>query len=460
MADARNLPQAIQWHEGMLLAPQHFQQLSFRWEELLHYQITAASPFHWGLRHLKVDHPLLADGIFRVVSLEAIMPDGLAASFDLEDREPLEIDFSPFLEEMRQAALTVHLVVPVKTAGSAAVESGQPRYISVEGKPVVDENTGLSALSIPSLKPRLGLLITPKTPARYTSLPLAKIKYKDDAPTLSAYIPPCLNVIPKSPLWEMCSAVSRKIRSKVFFLSEKAHSPAVMAREFQALETRLLIQAMVSSLPRFEAILYAGRSHPFILYLSLCQLAGGLSALGSGLIPPVFSAYNHNDPRASYLEVINFIDRMMEEGVNETHTAISFTQAQAAFSLNLKSAWAARSLLIGARLKPGVSEEAVGQWLDECIIGSSPLIENMRTKRILGPDRTRVEDPGDLVPPRGVILFAVKRDPEFIKLDQTLMVFNLADPQGRRSPAELLLFVRNRPGAEAGKGDDQCSPRN
>ena len=71
-----------------------------------------------------------------------------------------------------------------------------------------------------------------------------------------------------------------------------------------------------------------------------------------------------------------------------------------------------------------------------------------------------MEDPGDLVPPRGVILFAVKRDPEFIKLDQTLMVFNLADPQGRRSPAELLLFVRNRPGAEAGKGDDQCSPRN
>ena len=42
---ASDIPEAIQWHEGMLLAPQHFQQLAWRQETLLHYATLAASPF-------------------------------------------------------------------------------------------------------------------------------------------------------------------------------------------------------------------------------------------------------------------------------------------------------------------------------------------------------------------------------------------------------------------------------
>jgi len=59
MIDAHDLPGAIQWHEGMLLAPQHFQQLSIRYEELLHYHLMMISPFHWGIRRLKIDQVLL-----------------------------------------------------------------------------------------------------------------------------------------------------------------------------------------------------------------------------------------------------------------------------------------------------------------------------------------------------------------------------------------------------------------
>src|SRR5436190_1813629 len=46
---AREVPGAIQWHEGMLLAPQHFQWLSLRQETLLQYHASAISPFHWGV---------------------------------------------------------------------------------------------------------------------------------------------------------------------------------------------------------------------------------------------------------------------------------------------------------------------------------------------------------------------------------------------------------------------------
>jgi len=40
------VPAAVHWHEGMLLAPQHFQRAALRSEALQAYHITAASPFH------------------------------------------------------------------------------------------------------------------------------------------------------------------------------------------------------------------------------------------------------------------------------------------------------------------------------------------------------------------------------------------------------------------------------
>ncbi|HHC24263.1 MAG TPA: hypothetical protein ENK58_02435, partial [Desulfobacterales bacterium] len=67
-----NLPHAIQWSEGMLLAPQHFQQVNTRQEALLHYHLMTIAPFHWGIQKLEIDESLLLqDGTFRVSELEA-----------------------------------------------------------------------------------------------------------------------------------------------------------------------------------------------------------------------------------------------------------------------------------------------------------------------------------------------------------------------------------------------------
>ncbi|HVA64451.1 MAG TPA: hypothetical protein VNF74_12055, partial [Terriglobales bacterium] len=43
--ELREIPEAIQWHEGMLLSPQHFQQQAARWEGLLQSALLAQNPF-------------------------------------------------------------------------------------------------------------------------------------------------------------------------------------------------------------------------------------------------------------------------------------------------------------------------------------------------------------------------------------------------------------------------------
>ena len=66
-------------------------------------------------------------------------------------------------------------------------------------------------------------------------------------------------------------------------------------------------------------------------------------------------------------------------------------------------------------------------------------------ERFLGAERRRIEADPDLVPSRGVILYALHADPEFIVPGETLEIRNLADDDGRRRPLEIVLWVRNQP---------------
>ena len=108
MAEAR-LSEHIQWHEGMLLAPQHFQQESARVDALVGWQTLAGHPAAWGVRRLEVDEALLGNGLLRITAIEAILPDGMAVHYDAAQAQghPLELDLAPYRSTMEQQALPV-----------------------------------------------------------------------------------------------------------------------------------------------------------------------------------------------------------------------------------------------------------------------------------------------------------------------------------------------------------------
>jgi type VI secretion system protein ImpJ len=60
------VPAAIQWHEGMLLMPQHFQQLGARGEALVAHGLAFATQHPWGVTRLKIDRSRLLNGVFRI----------------------------------------------------------------------------------------------------------------------------------------------------------------------------------------------------------------------------------------------------------------------------------------------------------------------------------------------------------------------------------------------------------
>src|SRR5689334_23398034 len=111
---AYEIPDAIQWHEGLLLTPQHFQQLASRHEALVRYGTSMVAPFSWGVRRFKHHQISLTDGKLRLLELEAVMPDGLVVVHGLPDAtrdEVLEIDLSKQAEEIGERGILVQVAV-------------------------------------------------------------------------------------------------------------------------------------------------------------------------------------------------------------------------------------------------------------------------------------------------------------------------------------------------------------
>jgi type VI secretion system protein ImpJ len=438
---AKEIPAAVQWHEGMLLAPQHFQQHTLRQEELLHFHLRRGVPYYWGIHTLRFDPVLLREGLLRVLELEAVMPDGLVVSHEPVKPEDLQVELAPHAEAAKSGPLMVHLAVVADKRGSTGDDS-MSRYVSTTSEPLSDQNTKDGALAIAQLKPRLQLIVgTP--PARYCALPLLAIRNEGESFRADEYIPPQLAVTPNSALADLCTRVARRVREKAMYLLDAIKAPSSAAERSLLEEHKPVIQTLVTQLPSFESLMNAGTVHPFQMYVSLCALAGQLASLGQALVPPVFSTYDHDDARRTFAEVSDFIFKVLEEGIPEAFTRVIMRMEKDAFATRFLQDWGGRELVIGVVGQRGSTEKQLLEWVAGCRIGSESRQRRMREMRVLGAHRQVIERREGLVPKRGMMLFSVEADAKFITPNELLVLENAADQPSLTRPAEISLYVRN-----------------
>jgi len=449
MIRATDIPEAIQWHEGMLLAPQHFQQLALRSETLLNYHTALAAPYHWGVRRLAFDHLLLGNGTLRVTELEAVMPDGLLVTHAPGPGGELQLDLMPFADAARANPITVHLAVAARRASGLPSDSELARYDSVERPEVADENAHDSEVAIPRLSPRLVLVPTaagePKPPNKYTSFPLGRLAYRDEVFALTDFIPPTLAVELRSPLGKLCGDLARRLREKAVFLVDQLSAAVTPATQATSQETRAALRSIIAGLPELEAVLNTGSTHPFVVYLSLMRLIGEMAGLGGGTVPPIFNAYDHDDPRAAFTDAVQFLQKSLER-VEEAYQPVPFTIERDRFSLVIDQAWLTPTLIIGARGTSTQAEAAVAAWIEEALIGPGRGMMALFEARVRGAERRRIAPEGqyELLPHRGVVLFEVTLELDSVAAGEKLEIWNPAAAQPQQRPAEVLLYVRMR----------------
>ena len=437
---------AVQWHEGMLLGPQHFQQQELRLEQILSHQFRLSSPCYWGILNFKIDPIVLPDGLVRVLWLDAVMPDGTFIHYvsgEYDGLPPLELDLRPHKELFEIGApATIFLCLAQRLPDQSPILSDLPRYTSMDGRAIKDMNTDDNSIFIPRLVPRVFLYITGKEPPeRAVGFPILKVSFTHEAFSETPFTPPSFWIHKASSLWEKGASLAQSVREKVSYLSEKWHNQ-VGTPMLQ--ETSTLLRPLFTILPDFETLIHGPSVSPYTLHQKLCQLLGILATLRLSQIPPILPTYNHNDIDGTITPIFSLIQQCLAS-VEQHHITVPFEQKGRLFSLRLHKSYSTQILYVGLRAPKGMTEGELETWMNDAIITSDSGIEHVRSLRITGAkrrmlSRTELEE---LMPSRGVLIFEIIGDETYILFDQNLNILNPADSPEKR-PSEINLYLRSQ----------------
>ncbi|RAR65726.1 type VI secretion system protein ImpJ [Paraburkholderia unamae] len=442
MSDAMSgVVDRVEWFEGMLLSPQHFQLLDARIDSLVAWQTLAAAPFAWGVRRLTFDQGLLAAGLVRVLELEAIMPDGTAVSYHAgtNPQDRLELALEPHAAQLANGPLDFWLVLP----GPGGLRRDAPvrRFRSAAGASVDDQVSDAPPADIARRLPNLALAAGEPPAAAWVALRLGSVYKDNDVIRLGERLPPLLEIAHDNPLWRATSALLGQLRGKAAFIARQTANPSSQVDDRLAqLELKDRLRSLVSALPLVEAVLRTPRLHPLALFLALAQLTGPLSLLRPGGLPPVPPDYDHADPRAVFEPLLRALREATSE-VSEAYRECKFDFRHGAFELGLRDEWAGERLVVGLR---GQSDRDLLAWMEGAVIGSQTVYPSLRSRRVLGAARRPIDYAEELGvrAGSGYLLFEIRWEPPFTAPNEPLVIGNPNEGERAQRPQEILLFVK------------------
>lgn len=389
------IPDALQWSEGMLLSPQHFQQNDIYWHQQLWHRGASLQPHYWGVLDLAFSAGELINGVLKIERLHAIFPDGLAVQ-----RDQRQSDIAPLLDLKsskivwnEQQILKIHLCVPIRSEGSASSNSDIRRFDSLLGQAELDENTNDGRVAVGRLRPRLELLPENQLSAKHIAFPIAEIQRKSATSfVLTDYHPPMLysrasTFLDGKGLQEQLGQLTKKMRDKAKELIGDRHQDddenqvAASQEEKQQLFAARMLTA---GLPAFELQLGTWTSHPFDLYLGLGHLVGQAAGIGADPMPPVLPPYQHEDAMPGFKEGIAFIQQRLDR-LRLDFESLPFDRiSSSAFIRHLPEDLLADTLIVELKPSAGQTNEQIAQWLGQARIASDDLMPTLAERRLPG----------------------------------------------------------------------------
>lgn len=375
------LPDAVCWHEGMQLLPQHFQLQGLRAEALGAHLAQACNPWFFGVSQMAFDPSAMSAGVVRVLSLQGTMPDGLPVNLQAGVGPALELDVGSSIGETDDATVTVYLAIsPLWRAGQLLPLKG--RLQSVVGEALPDLTSGEFPESITVWRPN-PRLCTQLNKADSICLPLLKVRKEGGGFLPLPYTPPTPVLLPESPLGRRIAGLCARAREKCLFLGGRLRQAQQSGNQDDALEIRRQLTALWSRLPEVEGSLNSRIAHPQALYVQLLGLAGAWSALDPLAGVPSFAPLDFFELHLGYEPLLEWLETTLEL-IRAGYRSIAFERSEHSFSIQLPDEQPSQRLVIGLRMPNGASEQAAGEWLRGAIIASAPHIALLSRQRMSG----------------------------------------------------------------------------
>ncbi|CAN1601833.1 type VI secretion system baseplate subunit TssK [Pseudomonas sp. B21-028] len=375
------LPDAVCWHEGMQLLPQHFQLQGLRAEALAAHVAAACNPWFWGVGQLEVDPSALSAGQVRLLQLQGTLPDGLPVNLQAGVGPTLELDITEAVNKTDDATVTVYLAIsPLWRAGQLLPLKG--RLQSVVGDALPDLTSGEFPESITVWRPN-PRLCTQLSKADSICLPLLRIRKEGGGFLRMPYTPPTPVLLPESVLGRRVAGLCARAREKCLFLAGRLRQAQAAGNQDDALEIRRQMTALWARLPEVEGSLNTRVATPQALYGLLLGLAGAWSALDPLAGVPAFAPLDFLELQRGYEPLLDWLDTTLEL-VRAGYRSLAFERDEQVFSIQLPDDQPSQRLVIGLRMPNGASEQAAADWLRGAIIASAPHVPLLSRQRMSG----------------------------------------------------------------------------
>jgi type VI secretion system protein ImpJ len=324
----------VAWYEGMLLAPQHFQQSDRHHEHALASRLHAVTPYPWGVVEVTFDERSLAAGQCGIATFEGIFPEGLAVRFrDGDDIAPPVRAIGEKLGTTQQS-LVVYLAIPKERAVGVNISTdptARTRFRS-RMRAVVDAASGTSELEVPFAHPNLSLLFDTDNRDDFDCLPIGELVRNTTGgfalhPT---YVPPLLRVTGSAFVMGGIKRVVAAANTRRRAIAEERRQRDTVTIEYNATDiTRfLLLNALDSYLPRLRYFSEIGDASAREAYLELVSLAGALCTLAANEDPSTFPDFVHTDLRSTFEPVFARLTVLLNTSLTERHVVLSLASRE------------------------------------------------------------------------------------------------------------------------------------
>lgn len=379
--------QAVHWHEGMFLRPQHFQAAERHVRHWTGIHSRLDQHYNWGLRRLDLDLDALANHRVQISRLEARLRDGTLITLP-GDVRLTDCDLRAAFGQ--ESVVTVFLGIPslqtarANVAGTAAAGTG--RYV-IDELELEDENTGLNPQRIQVRLLNAHLLTSSQDRAGFETIPLLRVRRADRAeaaPELDeTYIPPLLACDAWLPLTErILHPIYDRLGKKIDLLSQQITSRAITFDSQGQGDRQLLeqLRVMNEAYAPLSVQAFAQGVHPYDVYVELCRLIGRLSVFGPARRAPQLPRYDHDDLATCFWRAKQYIDELLDVVIEPEYKERPFIGAGLRMQVSLEPSWleAGRELFVG--VQSPLTAEQIDKLLNRGLdakIGSSERVDEI-----------------------------------------------------------------------------------
>lgn len=398
MTDNEFLPDAVQWSEGMLLSPQHFQQNDIHAQAMMQQRLASLTPNVCGVRHLKLDATRLVDGWVEVVECDAVMPDGLPLVFRAKQSGyNLHVKVEPCNGvDGRPVPVRVFLAIPPRAGAnpgvSTSTDTAHRRYETLPGVETLDEVTCIGHVLVERQRARVKLFEESKLPAGYPALPLLEIiRDAYGAVSLTRYHPPMFRIgasafLGAHGLQQQFAALRSDMWDKLRELAGTSEDDAPESVAALGSEARMHLQIareIAGCLPLIDTLLFDPQASPQQAWWAMAQIVGRMAAIGGNPRPLKMDPYRHDDCQPQFQAALAFVMRKLAL-VNTDWDSPEFVRVGDGTYQRQLPADSAQTVYLELRRREGQSAVELQTWLAQARIASEALMPVLRQRRMPG----------------------------------------------------------------------------